>query len=273
MYKKLLTQLLMFMSPIVSLAQFSPVLNEGNRTVLKASAGLGTYVIYDYTISCDTIIDTKQYNKVWRNVNNVYSLSGFVREDTALQEVYFLKPNTVQEVLTAKYGLALGDTVRYSNWNNTLFTVDSVYTNYRYGANRTIWRSKSSDNIRLEMVEGIGMDVWGILKRENELSLYIDSFQVKPPLDCVSLNISNPKMSLAKVFPNPSSSELNIQMNAEMQMPISIEVIDILGRQQFHTQDIKQDFVTLNLAHINAGNYILIIRSKNESSRIKFTKE
>ena len=70
------------------------------------------------------------------------------------------------------------------------------------------------------------------------------------------------------VFPNPASEEIFIQLKDYTMENASVKLLDLSGRTILQTTWNGNGF-KLNIAHLNAGSYVLCIESKNEIIRKK----
>lgn len=79
-------------------------------------------------------------------------------------------------------------------------------------------------------------------------------------------NIANQSFS---VFPNPTTSYLNIK-NDKSEKIISISILDVSGRK---IMDFTENQKIINVESLNAGLYILIIKTEKETKQLKFLKK
>lgn len=71
-----------------------------------------------------------------------------------------------------------------------------------------------------------------------------------------------------KVFPNPSSSIINVKLNGQFVNP-TIRVLDVTGRQVYYIANCNTDIVTLNVRSLSAGVYTLICTENGKSVKKK----
>jgi hypothetical protein len=79
-----------------------------------------------------------------------------------------------------------------------------------------------------------------------------------------------------RIFPNPTSGNLNLGISGENKEPISLEVKDLLGKGLFYkTFNRKEDSEKVNLetAGLSPGIYFLNIRMKSGQKTIRFVKQ
>lgn len=70
------------------------------------------------------------------------------------------------------------------------------------------------------------------------------------------------------VYPNPSSSVINVKLNEQFQNPV-IRVIDVTGREVYHIASCNTDVVTLDVKSLSAGVYTLICTENGRSVKKK----
>ena len=168
-----------------------------------------------YSITCDTIINNKNYYIVYGDP--LYfpqghpfpcdRVTGFVREDTIEQKVYRLEVGATDEKLIVNYKLEIGDTFQI---NGNERVIDSIGVAYFYEKNRkVIYTSGDSGHYEL-FIEGIGYAGSGLFYTTCGNLL---DFQ-NSDLDCDSfLEVSNIVTDNAIIiYPNPTSCRLRIEL-------------------------------------------------------------
>lgn len=267
-FKSLLSLFVIIIFPVSLYAQYMPAVVEGNHTVVTAGTGLGTYVDRDYVIYCDTILNGKDYKIVWRNGSELF---GFVREDTLQKEVYYLGKDSVAEMLVTKYGLKVGDTFHYSSYPHLY--VDSIYTDFRFGRNRTIWRGNISGAFGFcETIEGIGVNQWGIIPKIPNLVGYVTLFE-NTNNTCSTLSVKENAAIKPTVYPNPATNRLEVIFPETVLFPIAIELYDISGRKCITQSGIRQSNVQLDLSVLSPGGYILRFQNSQSSQSVLVIKQ
>lgn len=73
--------------------------------------------------------------------------------------------------------------------------------------------------------------------------------------------------AFAKIYPNPVIDVLNIDTNAEIK---SIKILDLAGKEQFNLNTVHQN--KLNVSHLTAGIYILVMETNQGRIMEKFIK-
>ena len=74
------------------------------------------------------------------------------------------------------------------------------------------------------------------------------------------------------VYPNPVSSEINIQMRRNVE-ELTIELFDVTGRLVIRNNYRNVDLIKVQLQSLNSGNYILNIISKGNKIVKKIIKK
>ena len=70
--------------------------------------------------------------------------------------------------------------------------------------------------------------------------------------------VSNLSLAQPLIFPNPFTDNLTIQLNTDaLKGPLSIRLIDVLGRQQFKGKMTEKTFQLPNLSYLPKGIYVL----------------
>jgi len=79
-----------------------------------------------------------------------------------------------------------------------------------------------------------------------------------------------------KVFPNPTSDVLNINMNIVEALPLTIEIVDVVGKT-YRNEKIQTTLglntYTLNTNDLAAGMYYAVLRNGGASKVVKFVKQ
>lgn len=77
-----------------------------------------------------------------------------------------------------------------------------------------------------------------------------------------------------KVFPNPTQNELNIEVDFEAQELLTVQLTDLLGKpiRQLNPQMIQKGTFQMNIADLNTGVYLIVLRSENGRAVRKILK-
>lgn len=87
-----------------------------------------------------------------------------------------------------------------------------------------------------------------------------------------SLSVSENKLSNFKIYPNPTSNNLNLSFENNLENA-SIKIISILGQTVLEKQNISGNDLTLNISNLSKGIYILELYDGFSVSKAKFIKE
>lgn len=277
--KKLLLLILVLNLAFGASAQsYLPIVEEGKYWSYQYNSGLGTSFYRTYHSVCDTTINGKQYKKLTRDMNG--TLWGFVREDTLERSVYFLTYDTLAllsgldtgiDILTAKYGMSVGDTFTANGYH---FEVDTIYQQNMHGRLRTVWGCGQMG----AFVEGIGNLGYGILGEGHNTGYpYFNGNLInfkENDITCASLSVKNLKTLKASIFPNPVSDRLSIQLEAGNTAKHAYMVYDVMGRVvksgDFSTSTTTQSIST---AELSAGSYFITIINEDAVYNGKFVKQ
>ncbi len=89
----------------------------------------------------------------------------------------------------------------------------------------------------------------------------------------VSTEISNPFKTSYNVYPVPTGSILNIEMN-DIYSEISVKLMDISGNVVCHSNEYSQtNKLSMNLSGVNSGVYMLCIKTEDSSFVTKIIKK
>ena len=76
------------------------------------------------------------------------------------------------------------------------------------------------------------------------------------------VNVPTPKTSDIKIYPNPTSGELRIEIAGQARNDVqSVEVFDVYGRK--HSYGLTTDGAVINISHLNSGIYFVKITTEN----------
>ena len=229
----------------------------------------------------DTIIDSKQYTKVWNNndlsLTDDMELYGLIREENQKTYIRYNYNGLSGENLLYDFSLNIGDSVLlyqidtiYFYWF-TVTNVDSIEIN-----NKMHKRIILSGNFYTDItwVEKIGCLDIGLFYspmiflcgvREDLLCYYYNNscLYTNPNFNYCTVGLDNPLKTESKtiIYPNPVKDYLNIESK---EIISKIEVLDIEGRLLIRKEDINNINYTTNLNSLSKGVYILKIKYKNQ---------
>ena len=228
----------------------------------------------------DTIIDSKQYTKVW--TNNDLSLTddmefyGLIREEnqkTYLRRFESSTDTLYNESLLYDFTLSNGD-IYTINGLDTVFTfnvnVDSIEINNIKYKRISLSNSILSD---ITWVEKIGCLEMGLFYgssifnegvREDLLCYYYNDncLYTNPEFNYCYVGLENPLKEEEKtiIYPNPVKDYINIESK---EIISKIEVLDIEGRLLISKENINNINYTTNLNSLSKGVYLLKVIYKN----------
>lgn len=74
-------------------------------------------------------------------------------------------------------------------------------------------------------------------------------------------------------FPNPSSGVIRVEFDANHSLPLTIDILDMMGQSLLHEQKKSLEGVTLNLHNFQPGLYIIRVQSKAGTLSRKLIKQ
>lgn len=92
------------------------------------------------------------------------------------------------------------------------------------------------------------------------------------PITPASINNSSIDFMHVKLYPIPAKTEINIQLNDEAKLPISIRLTDLYGKDLINEITDKIN-ISLNTSYLAKGIYILNINNANSSQQKKIIIE
>lgn len=244
---------------------------------------------FQYQTAGDTLIGSYNYTKIIHNGPMSCQCGmgtlkfGFIRQDTLARKVYVIEWGTTNELLLYDFTLQVNDTINSALflWSYpcpspiTVSSIDSILINGIYHR-RINFNNTTSNPCYLgsgmyAFIEGVG-STSGLLE-------YSFSFEAGSQLTCsayagqtIFSNIGTacPKMKIDKVqresfmvFPNPSSSALQIQSSSHID---AISITDILG----YEVNSKFPNSSVDVSALQDGIYFLTITSGKETHTQKF---
>ena len=239
----------------------------------------------------DTIIDSKQYTKVWKNndlsLTDDMELYGLIREEN--QKTYLRRfessiDTLYNESLLYDFTLSNGD-VYTINGLDTVFTfnvnVDSIEINNIKYKRISLSNSILSDIIWVEKIGCLEMGLFYCPRIFNEgvrkdlLCYYYNNscLYTNPEFNYCFVGLDNPLKEDEKtiIYPNPVKDFLNIESK---EIISEIEVLDIEVRLLIRKEDINNINYTTNLNSLSKGVYILKIKYNNQkTSSCKLIKQ
>ena len=279
MKTKLSFVLVMFFITFLSNIAFSQV---GNTIVDTNSVwSINNQIVYPTSptsyyihLKGDTIIDSKQYTKLW--TNNDLSLTddmdfyGLIREENQKTYLRVFESSTdtlFNESLLYDFSLSNGD-VFTINALDTVFNfsviVDSIVVNNIMYKRISLSNSILSDITWVEKIGSLerglfyGLNVFNDGVREDLLCYYYNDICLysNPNFNYCVIGLDNPLNQECKtsIYPNPFKDFLNIYSNDLISM---IEVLDMEGRLLISKEGINNISYCADLYSLTKGVYIL----------------
>ncbi len=260
-------------------------------TMMGPGGDCGNYYCWSYytKVAGDTLIDEKQYKRVLNSndsLMNHWSVVGYIRE--VGQKVFYRRMNTEIDCLLYDFSCLVGDTLNLNCWcpdEESKFKVDSIKYLPVMGENRKhIYLSYLSNSSTELWIEGIG-SIGGILNgggsnncitggsenllccSKNGVELYHDHEYNNCYLGSKTVNsvqIFNVKNRFLKIFPNPSSSEINIKLNKSPANTLTGKIIAIDGTTIKLFKIDNNTNYTLDVRLLKPGMYFIHVRSGAE---------
>lgn len=141
--------------------------------------------------------------------------------------------------------------------------VDGNYTNPTQVSSATDWTNATAGYFQSSAVKTTGTFwVWG----DTELVVNGGGFVVQPThYSCTSLSTNESNLTGLKLYPNPVSEKLTIELDGEV---TSLKIYDLNGRDI----EVSNTGKTLDLSHLSAGIYLLSIRTLEGEAMKKIVK-
>jgi hypothetical protein len=154
--------------------------------------------------------------------------------------------------------------------NNTTYNVENL-DNLNKDLRNNCWCTDVEADIEDKLKDGYDDLNLGVFN----YSIYDDScnFIVREVIKDPSLSTDEliSILEQAVVYPNPASSEINIQIDKEIEA-LAISIFDVTGKWIFTTDYKNVELIKLNINSLNKGNYILKIISSGKEVTKKVVK-
>ena len=292
--KRFLTLLFVAFCFVANAQTYYPLVDTGKVWNFKSTGCDPTkYSTYSEKLEGDTIIDSKNYKKVYGSYNE-YNTEWvnflFIREDIATKKVYLRQG--INENLLYDFSLQLNDTFKtLYNENDgyrciqTVLKVDSIkiYNHFR----KRLWMSimDSNDTSDCEQwIEGIGsvrgfpaVCVSGMLGGYSELLCYHenDTMFYQNPIynSCYMNNTGITEFEKPKIEIFYADKFLNITFNEKAEY--KLVVYDIIGNSIFSKQIKSSEKINLENYNLKQGIYLYSVSNNNsiiEKKKIIYLK-
>jgi hypothetical protein len=300
--RKILTLLF---SLVVLILQGQTIQYLDNNPVWRIQRSSGPCIAggeYNYFLSGDTIIGSKQYSKVFSK-GYMYGENGplpqcpeyyytfidtvpnyFLRQDN--KKLYCLYAGCTNEILLYDFDLIQNDTVKiYNSCDTTFFTiaivdsVDSILidTDYRKVLHLN-YSNCGMGGPTLTIIEGIGCehDLFIVCNDEfmgNSLTCYgLNGYsKYSPSGDTCDLEVpigvfENFKTNTnIRIYPNPVKDKVNLSIPDKQKYIYQIELINLFGQCVL----IRQNTNSFDVSNLSQGLYIMRIILSDSSMTIK----
>jgi hypothetical protein len=188
--------------PLMGLSQsYEKTLLDGRKWEIYYPMGMGSFIIQEYVLNCDTLLNTTEYAQVKRLDN---SRIGYVREDTLARKIYYLAADSTNEELIIDFSLAEGDTFTL---NGVDIFVDSVSSVFIFQKTRRVIHFSDFT----KFIEGVGSSFYGIIKD----SFYKQVWSVEETgLICGNLTGISEPLSTKPIlmYPNPAKDMIRLEV-------------------------------------------------------------
>lgn len=252
----------------------------------------GPRYFLDYKLEKDTLIDNKTYSVISGfdtiQGNTNWSRVGFTR--TSSTKVYFKATANGKEYLLYDFGLKVNDTIYCGfdvnhNPDTIKFHVVSIDTIDVSGYRRKRLKIYSNDHFEMNWIEGIGSDI---------NPFYMGSFGIPgsiSELRCVTINSNliyqNPKYSDCttitsikqipsndgiSIFPNPTKTELFVDINTGRFEKLKIKINDMNGKVVYN-KTVSELTNVINISTFPCGLYFIQIFKDNILVNEKIIKQ
>lgn len=239
-------------------------------------------------ISGDTTINDILYKKIGQTGYDVFCTDiitsgpyymGALREDTALNKVFFIPEGYQNDMLLYDYNLQVGDTLPQGYNVNFLadeLFVNSIDTFETNGVLRQRWNLEAEYmGPFASIIEGIGSTT-GLLEEiymfeadaflrcyfQNDIAYYTNSLPasecVMPTDSCFYLGVNEQESVDILCYPNPAKDVVNIAGLDRLKIS-EVRIYDQMGRQVFMN---KLETNGIDISGLNPGMYFLHIKTE-----------
>lgn len=222
----------------------------GKLIVLFQPMGLGSFKLIHSIVSCDTFLASNQYYKLYHSDENgtLLNLSGFVREDDSLQQLYWLGKNSDEEVLFVDYSLNVGDTFKKME-------VKKVFYQERFGKLRKHIYFDTSEVFGF--IEGLGSTFYGFW---NDLPVtYRKLYNVYEKEDmCLPTSTKELAKNILSIYPNPSADQIFIRNKETKELNYEYTIYNTIGQVMGSGKYLPNNYI--DCQHLTAGVYLILLK-------------
>ena len=229
---------------------YIPTIVEGNHWTIRRPRGHGIVDYFDFELRCDTLINGKQYLMQWSSSGYLGYLHGYFREDTVLQEIYYIPTDTVAEILLYSFRLEVGDTLWNLAWGPGVSgaIVDSVGTEILFGSERRVIYTSFTN-----LIEGVGslegLAYWNWLPMWYHV---YDFYETEHTCEFVTPTEDATESSL-DIYPNPFHGTLTVVSDSNEFERFTLT--DVYGNLVL--EDLCHGVKKIDLQYLNIGVYFL----------------
>jgi len=239
--------------------------------------------MYQYLLTGDTIINNQNYVKIERTGfispycppysygRQIIGYQGAYRNDVAEKKVYYVFPDSTNEILLYDFSLAVGDTIKgyFATPNVTICqdlkvsSVDTIVLNNQQRRRLNVTGSFCG----YDFIEGIG-STHGLLESpqtmeeagelicftQNDTLIYLSN----PFETCEIISSSEEfvKPDNIKIHPNPVKGSFTITIS-HIENPVTIEIYDLMGVCWLKRTNIVSNQTQIDVSSLPAGLYIV----------------
>jgi Secretion system C-terminal sorting domain len=252
---------------------------------------------YDHFLEGDTVVNNQTYFKLYEtgsiekiNVGPTVCSPGdfspcyyyffhetcaWLRQDTALRQVYVVMPGDTMEILLYDFNMQLGDTVQglIGAYSNYVSSIDSTLVGNAY--HKRFWLTAFGgsqlgyDSAYAAITEGLGSSKGMMIAISPDttnfgvlLCAYDNGLPVWPSNQsgCIiptGLH-DKPEMAIFSIYPNPAQNQVFVKTNGE---PVTITILNSVG-QVFCQRKSTSNETEIDLSGYCSGLYFVQVDSE-----------
>lgn len=282
---------------LTSQAQITSIVDTTKEwRIENTSSGIfgNTYSTTLFKLTGDTTINSNTYKKIWSKSDSSSSSNwwrndeyGYIRESGS--KIYVYNYYIGGEYLEYDFGIAVGDTFKYTCSFGTVstldFVLDSIKTEFIANENRNVYYF---DWGGYKWIEGIGSN-FGLVHHyilciadiyeellcyyENGINKYVNPIYNTCYFVAGVDEYSNANEIKVTISPNPANTIVNINYDNTKQTFDIISLLDITGRKLLEQQTNGANTLQIDLSSLPNGMYFLELKNKNTRVHKKILKE
>lgn len=269
---------------------YYPVFQDSLHWCLDDCFSLGC-ISYGLFVGQDSLINSKTYKSVHQTsqANNSF-IRGFLREDSIEQKVWFLYPDSSQEILLYDFGLQVTDSfyVNFPQFNYPiLYTVDS---SFEINNKSHIYLHTSDTNFTIQQICCTDSTLyWSEGWGDSRTPLYLDKGAYGyGSIECIfkpypSVYYTNgtcmAALSCGLATNLTQHSEKEIEMivlqsyewlKVSNSTPITeLNIYNLNGQRIYTAQKLFQNYIEINIGNYPKAVYLLEIKDEMEKKQLK----